>query len=66
MGVPDTIEEAADSGRFARTLVGVRTGIRTAIDLVLPPTCLSCRKPVGAAGGLCPSCWSGMGFIERP
>jgi len=66
MGMPDTIEEAADSGRFARTLVGVRTGIGTAIDLVLPPTCLSCRKPVGAAGGLCPSCWSGMGFIERP
>lgn len=67
MGMPETIEEAADSGRFARTLsVGVRTGLRAAIDLVLPPTCLSCRKPVGAAGGLCPSCWSGLGFIERP
>ena len=65
--MPDSIEDAAESGRFARTLhAGMRTGLRAAVDLVLPPTCLSCRKPVGAAGGLCPACWTGMGFIERP
>jgi ComF family protein len=39
---------------------------RRIVDLVLPPTCLACRKPVGSAGGLCPACWTGMGFIERP
>jgi ComF family protein len=44
----------------------LRGATRTAIDLVLPPTCLACRKPVSAAGGLCPACWGGVGFIERP
>ncbi len=36
------------------------------LDLVYPPSCLACREAVGAHGGLCASCWSGMGFIERP
>lgn len=44
----------------------LREGARRAADLVLPPTCLSCRRPAGAAGGLCPSCWQNIGFIERP
>ncbi|HEX5779026.1 MAG TPA: ComF family protein [Xanthobacteraceae bacterium] len=44
----------------------MRDAVRRAADLVLPPTCLSCRKPAGVAGGLCPACWQGMGFIERP
>jgi ComF family protein len=43
-----------------------RSTARTVLDLVLPPTCLACRKPVGSAGGLCPACWRQMGFIERP
>lgn len=43
-----------------------RRAARAAVDLVLPPTCLACRKPVDVAGGLCPSCWTAMGFIERP
>ena len=42
------------------------TAARTVIDLVLPPTCLACKKPVGAAGGLCSACWTNIGFIERP
>lgn len=36
------------------------------VQTVLPPTCLACRKPAGASGGLCPQCWQGAGFIERP
>lgn len=36
------------------------------MQAVLPPTCLSCRKPAGGAGGLCPKCWQEAGFIERP
>jgi ComF family protein len=65
MGTPETIENAGGGvGRsWSASLIG---GVRAAVDLVLPPTCLSCRKPVGAAGGLCASCWTGMGFIERP
>jgi predicted amidophosphoribosyltransferase len=39
---------------------------RFVIDVILPPTCLACRTPVGEGGGLCPQCWVGAGFIERP
>ena len=54
---------AREPSLFARF---VRAAARTAADLVLPPTCLACRKPVGNADGLCPSCWTAIGFIERP
>lgn len=37
-----------------------------AINLVLPPTCLSCAAAVGDDGSLCAACWSGLGLIERP
>lgn len=43
-----------------------RSAVRALVDLVLPPTCLACKKPVGTAGGLCAGCWTKMGFIERP
>jgi ComF family protein len=39
---------------------------RAFVQTVLPPVCLACRKPAGADGGLCPKCWQGAGFIERP
>jgi ComF family protein len=48
---------------FAQTL---RAAFRSVVDLVLPPTCLACRRPVAAASGLCAACWTKMGFIERP
>lgn len=41
-------------------------GGRALVQTVLPPTCLACRKPAGTSGGLCPQCWQGAGFIERP
>lgn len=37
-----------------------------AIGLVYPPTCIGCAGATGEVHGLCPRCWSGMGFIERP
>ncbi len=39
---------------------------RALFDVVLPPTCIACCKPVSEKGGLCSKCWSGIGFIERP
>jgi ComF family protein len=42
-----------------------RLGART-LDLVFPPSCLSCRKAVAEHGALCPACWSDIAFIERP
>ena len=37
-----------------------------AVDVVLPPSCLSCDAPVGDSGALCPDCWSRVSFIGRP
>lgn len=39
---------------------------RRIVDVVLPPTCLACRTPIGEAGGLCPQCWVRADFIELP
>ena len=39
---------------------------RRAADVALPPQCLSCERPVGAHGALCPSCWSKLRLIEKP
>jgi predicted amidophosphoribosyltransferase len=39
---------------------------KAALDLLFPPACLHCRAAIAEHGGLCPRCWSGMAFIERP
>lgn len=36
------------------------------LDTLLPPLCLCCARPVGAAGSICPRCWQEIDFIERP
>jgi ComF family protein len=51
----------AGSGRS--TLLALWHG---GVDLVLPPTCPSCRRRLGGAGGLCFDCWQSVRFIERP
>jgi ComF family protein len=67
MAAMDALEPARHPMR-PRTAIArlLRAAGRAIAGLVLPPTCLSCRKPVSEAGGLCPACWTGMGFIERP
>ena len=40
--------------------------LRAVLDLALPPLCLACARPVGAAGTLCTKCWHGLDFIARP
>jgi len=35
-------------------------------DFLLPPHCMGCGVMVSTQGGLCPSCWSAIDFIERP
>lgn len=36
------------------------------VDLVLPPTCMSCHAVMAGKGGLCGACWPRMTFISRP
>ncbi len=40
--------------------------VRGVVDFVFPPICLACRAPVAEPHALCPTCWGGLQFIERP
>ena len=61
-----------ETGReWARTLLTglfstARRAGATMLDLVLPPVCSACRRPVERAHALCGSCWAGLRPIERP
>jgi len=48
-----------------RAAAALRTALRAALDLALPPLCAACREPVEGRG-LCPACWSKLSFITRP
>ncbi len=50
-------------GRFADGVL--RTG-RAALDVVLPPACIACDRPVDAPGLLCPDCFRRTGFVTEP
>jgi ComF family protein len=53
--------------RFLDTArVIVRRAAHAAVDLVMPPLCLSCYEPLTAHDGLCPVCWQGVTFIRPP
>lgn len=49
---------------------GVASGARrvavAALDLVLPPQCLTCDAPVDAPGRFCPDCFRRTGFVTDP
>ncbi|HEX8829161.1 MAG TPA: ComF family protein [Xanthobacteraceae bacterium] len=53
------------SASAKRAADAVRTALRAALDLALPPLCAACREPVDGRG-LCPACWSKLSFITRP
>jgi ComF family protein len=39
---------------------------RAALDLLLPPQCLTCDQPVDQQGQFCPACFGVTGFITEP
>ncbi|MFY9838547.1 MAG: ComF family protein [Xanthobacteraceae bacterium] len=53
------------SASAKRAAGAVRTALRAALDLALPPLCAACHEPVDGRG-LCPACWSKLSFITRP
>ena len=57
---------AASSIAFAGLFATARRIGRTLVDIVYPPQCIGCRSAVADPSSLCPRCWSGMRFIERP
>lgn len=40
--------------------------LKRARDLIAPPLCLACRRPVASDGGLCAPCWRELRFIDKP
>ena len=67
-----SVAESSRSAReFWRVSIGrarlsFRGGLRGLIGIVYPPTCIACQAATGEAQALCPACWRGIGFIERP
>jgi len=51
--------------RLARVAAGLRRALRRSLDVALPPLCPACRDLVTDTG-LCPTCWSKLGFISAP
>lgn len=41
-------------------------GLAYLSDLVLPPVCIACHRPLDQHNALCPRCWSGLRFIRAP
>lgn len=45
----------------AATIVeGARAGLRSLVDLLLPPACMACSEPVREPASLCATCWSAL------
>ncbi|MGB0085922.1 MAG: ComF family protein [Rhodomicrobiaceae bacterium] len=40
--------------------------LRYASDLILPPVCIHCHRPVASHGVLCAACWRDIQFITPP
>lgn len=59
---------ALREGWSSLKLMGTLTALpfRLLVDLVYPPGCAVCGIATGRQRGLCPTCWSGLRFIERP
>lgn len=60
-----------DSDAVPRSLNARARGVARAVgagvlNLVLPPLCLACSRPVLSAGALCPVCWGDLHPISRP
>lgn len=49
-----------------RLLALLRQAGRAALDVLLPPHCLTCDSPVDAPGQFCPACFARTGFVTAP
>jgi len=38
-------------------LTTITAPLSHALNVVMPPRCLSCQEPMAPPGGLCPDCW---------
>lgn len=54
------------TARLLRVRSVLKGAATRALDIVLPPRCLSCGGSVGEHGQLCASCWAAVSFIAPP
>src|SRR5918911_4059947 len=63
---PDEAEGPQGAPWLLRLALLARGAAGAALGVVYPPTCIGCGGATGEAHGLCPGCWAGLRFIERP
>jgi ComF family protein len=44
----------------------LRSAASAAADLIVPPLCLACYRPLSSHDSICSRCWSGIDFIRAP
>ena len=66
VAMSERVRAVAGIASFGNLRTAFATLRGMALDVVLPPTCLSCEELVSAHGGLCPECWSRLRWIDRP
>ena len=52
--------------RAERIIPSVAGLARRALDVIVPPRCVTCRAELGAETGLCGDCWARLTLIEEP
>ena len=60
------VRVSVTSGEFRRHLAGAWDWLTRAVDLALPPLCVSCHQPLAVHHSLCAGCWSDISFISHP
>ena len=48
------------------TAGALRSMAAAVVDLVVPPLCLACHRPLSSHDAMCSRCWSGIDFICAP
>jgi ComF family protein len=51
---------------WGKSAAALRSAAAVVADLVVPPLCLACHRPVSSHDALCAACWSGIDFIRAP
>lgn len=63
----DGQHEAGETGSTLARLGHVVASVtRQLVDVVVPPVCLACQRPLGSLDALCATCWRQVRFIRPP
>ena len=62
----DTIDGERQPGPAAWIAGTLAAAARRLVDIVVPPVCLACQRPLGSIDALCAPCWRQVRFIRAP